>query len=154
MSDKKVQILPRVLSDLLEIAIDDYEALTRAGKVNFYMYDWLRNDPKKKTCSACLAGGVMLRRGLVTTRIPNETKMFAPNHCENNEDQLFAINDLRASSLASAWFKLFPEDDKTPQKLRDLEYAWDEKYSDKFVDGMFPVKVYREMIKELRDAGY
>lgn len=148
---KKPVVLPRVLSDLLEIALDDMAALRRAGKVKFNMYDWLINRPKAKTCVVCMAGAVMLRRGLVTAPISERDEEYGPLECDQNTDQLEMINHMRGGDFlecmpASGWST---EQHAEVQALDD--HFWG--VMTEGGGGLYPEKMYRDAVRRLRSVG-
>jgi len=148
VNTKKPEILPMVHSDLLEIALDDMAALRAAGKVSFEMSTWLVNKPRQKTCSVCMAGAVMLRRGLVTSYIYREDSEYNPNDCgRKNEEQLCAINEMRGGLFYTLGSPFNPEQSLVAAELNRCFSAG------VMTNGLYPEKMYREAIKRLRSVG-
>ena len=149
----KPEILPFVLSDLLEIAVNESEACSKTPRVTLNMAAWLGNNPEEKSCSACMAGAVMLRRGLVTSLIPPYLYNFSPEDCEGNKRQLEAINAMRTGWFEEAYCFLHDQrirkDQLFDELYREVRAALDASEEPTHA----PWSVYRKCIKKLRKEG-
>lgn len=147
--NKKPEILTRKLSALIRVAIADAQAAKKTPGVTFEMSDWLVNNPAKRSCSVCLAGAVMLRRGLVTAAVPTYQQEFFPEHCDGNNDQLYAINRVRTGHILEAFEDLGTD---APEAIRPIEtqlraeyLATDEEYA--------PFEAYLKAADDLEALG-
>lgn len=149
------EVLPHKLSDLLEIAVNDAEALQVVPGVTLNMSSWLVNDPRLKSCSVCMAGAVMLRRGLVTKEIPTDKQEFYPGDCSGNVAALVAINDMRTGSFTGAADRLGLNLSRVMrEELKKIRDRVGSVYnSDKGNGGLVPWPVYRSAIQDLRKLG-
>lgn len=103
---KKV-ILPKVMSKLIDIAIDDLEKVEKDKCYVVNMSDW--HSPEigqfgdDGHCSVCFAGSVMamsLGVCMIKTRAPEHDEL------RGNAQQLLAINDLREGDIDDAASRL------------------------------------------------
>lgn len=95
----KPVILPKKPSALIRIALEDLAKAERSKKCEINMMDW--HYTNGATCTVCLAGAVM-RSSL---GVPDTVDKW-PDDCGRNENQLFAINDLRTGDVADAFEQL------------------------------------------------
>lgn len=107
----KAKILPKVMSKLIEIALNDLKKAEATKGMVVDMAEWLNPNVKlecttpngevverRKACIVCAAGAVMA----FTLGKKNTTKELFPEDMRNNEDQLCAINELRCGDVANA----------------------------------------------------
>lgn len=104
-----MEILPKVPSELIRIALADLKKVEAHPSITVAMDDWVSSNYDNLTindrpseyriCSACLAGAVMifsLAGGL--DDIP--ARIISPRHFPGNEKQLFALDSLRSGYIA------------------------------------------------------
>jgi len=91
--------LPDKPSELLELAINDALEVEKMPGWELDMHIWLQRFDQN-TCSACLAGSVMLRQlGVAPTRVAS---LLEYGLSLRDEDKVHAINFLRAGDIATA----------------------------------------------------
>lgn len=152
--------LPNKLSSLLELAINDAQALARSKRFVLDMGRWLVALPDDK-CAVCLAGAVMSRT-LETAR-PATGFEIGPygGSYGKNKNKLLAINAMRTGDFFAAARELDIEytDDQADaiQAARDVVKAEQEKHplngGTSPHPGRAPWRAYRRAIKVLRGAG-
>ena len=95
---KQLIILPRVPSKLIRIAVEDMRQTIEEG-VNIDMSNWgvgkCIDEPNK--CSVCMAGAVMLQRGLANNIVPDDFLQTG-----KNQDQYDFLDNIRVGNVASA----------------------------------------------------
>lgn len=96
-------VLPRVLSDLIDVAVEDLKKVEDDPRYSFQMNTWhlpLRAQAAKPaTCAVCMAGSVMamsLRAARSRAADPASPE-YAPN-----ADQLWALNGIRTGAVEPA----------------------------------------------------
>tara|TARA_R110002050_G_scaffold221570_1_gene357426 strand:- start:178 stop:642 length:465 start_codon:yes stop_codon:yes gene_type:complete len=144
--------LPRVPSKLIRIAVEDMEASIRYG-VNIDMSNWGvgKNSDEPRKCSVCMAGAVMLQRGLAENIIPDN---FI--HIGENKDQYNFIDSIRDGKvrLAMSYLsisqpnvnRLFSNNNGWKEVLKDFK-LWGEVSNDDFFNQM------DELAQDFEDIG-
>lgn len=91
-------LLPRRLSDLLELAIEDLEKCEANGRYDIDMGHW--HLPLRDGCAVCLAGGIMAQ----TMGVDVKTKVRYPWHRwpDYIAARMCALNSLREGEIARA----------------------------------------------------
>ena len=149
----KPEILPMVMSDLLERAVDHCEACERIPGVKFDINNWLVNNPKRKSCSVCMAGAIMLREKLVDDVQPG-VQHYTSADCNGNFNQLMAINEMRVGNFKGAHYSVhgrYPINAEVIHLCRVLRDKVSDHMDEKL--GRAPLSVYRECVVELRKLG-
>ncbi len=132
--------LPRVMSELLEIALEDLRKCEADPAYDIYMGDWHR--PKNGVCWVCMAGAAMAERLGVS---PEEE--VSPHKCGAYMPQLAAIDNLRTCDIFDAADDLGIE--RTPEMVELAEtYRWYPEYGG---DNFYPF--YESMLSDLKAAG-
>lgn len=109
MVKKAKVILPRKMSALITVALKDLKKVEKADGYTVDMGDWHHPDTltcrngsgdtisEEDTCSVCFAGSVMA----FTLKVAS-TKEAEPHSFPGNEDQLQALDSLRAGNVSDA----------------------------------------------------
>ncbi len=113
-----MEILPRVQSQLLRIAVNDLKKLSDQKDVEINMLSWV--SIKNGSCSVCMAGAVMLCRDLLPVVVDGLMSDcdYGPGVCGDNKDQLCAINNMREGSFIYTFEFLTKKAPTIKQKLQ------------------------------------
>lgn len=142
--------LPDKASDLLELALDDAQAVQRRKGVTLNMYLWLvfYDDG---TCSACLTGAVMLRSLGVKPEESDYCGEVAPRDygevypcdlgSDSIEEKLCRINGMRCGVFGTG----YPVIDRDLGRIVRDSFSCDA--------GRAPWSVYRKCVQILRENG-
>jgi hypothetical protein len=99
---EKAKVLPRLPSALIRLALKDLERVSKRKNIKVDMDDWVVQ--KRKKCSVCFAGAVM-----VGTLGVAPTGYKDPYDCgDENLSQLKALNALRAGKCEDGFSYLLP----------------------------------------------
>ncbi len=156
--------LPRKLSDLLELAINDLEKVENSKEYSVDMGVWIKPHIGGR-CMVCLAGSVMAMSlhvkvdpkdldenyqatGFSPTCFTEFTAGDFAKYSNDDADALSALNDLRCGSIgaAGACMDIDMEDELVDKFDRDVSG-----YSDN--PELFKFQM-RELVKDLRTHGY
>lgn len=143
--------LPDKLSDLLELAIKDCMRVSRRKNHALEMGTWLRITDDGKSCSACMAGAVMLCELKETEQKLREERYVCPgDYSDDVERKLLAINYLRSGDLQMAVFSI------NKGRVGDrLQIEVRSKVNDNWLESYERAswKTYREVVYLLRENG-
>ena len=94
--------LPDRPSELIDIALEDLEAVEKDPKYRVNMSAWHRPDPFSGDgmCVVCLAGAVMARR--TAKGLPRDFSFKPSDYGPRNFVRLHALNDLRTGDVEDA----------------------------------------------------
>ena len=101
--------LPDKLSDLLEVALDDFEKVTKHPQVVVDMGYWCRATDgirSHKVCKVCLAGAVIANRMTPEAVIESQLDFHLTTDCEVSWRKFTAINMLRVGEILEAFSAL------------------------------------------------
>ena len=163
---KQPDPLPDTLSGLLEIAIEDIEAINKIKETGGYyliMSSWY--EPKSTYCYICMAGAVMVQRLLSRKRIEVELTPCSFIYSTITQ-KLWAINSLRMFHFNNAYCYLKDLYDKEQMEIKTLEKT-DKLY--RFIGNYLEemgferrevvnnpadyITVYKEVLKKLKEVG-
>lgn len=133
--------LPEKISDLLELALNDAQAVQRRSGVELDMGEWLFFN-HDGTCTACVAGAVMLRTLGATREQADElggVALGAVTHRVGDIKKLLLIDEMRSGFFRTGHREL-------DAKLRDL-------VTSRLDGGRAPWHIYRKCVRILREAG-
>lgn len=94
-------ILPTKLSDLLKLAMADYDKTKHDPKYEIDMRTWCRRWNNEIPCQVCLAGTVLVKTLAYYPRPGQHLTLPQMASCENLY-QLTAVDDLRGGFITSA----------------------------------------------------
>lgn len=139
--------LPDKLSDLLELAVTDAEAIEKTPGYVLDMNEWHKPNGN---CRVCMAGAVIARTlGVAPTLEANPNNMEDPR-----QGQLFAIDSMRTGDFCQAARDI---DVDLPGAVDAKLAEFADEYEDLFVgtetQGRLDWGRYREAVAILREAG-
>lgn len=154
--------LPRILSDLLELALNDLEKAENSKTHAVDMGVWLKPH-KGGQCLVCLAGSVMAF-SLNVTADPSDDDIFGTGwsptcftefsmgshafYSNDDADALQALNDLRTGNVSAAAMDINIELDD------EMAYVFDRHIVSYENDSLRFKNQLRELVKDLREHGY
>jgi hypothetical protein len=97
--------LPDKPSELLRVAIDDFQHALKLPNVRINMANWWKKDKESGVCEVCLAGAVMLNMPIPEKFFPT-TKYILLDPGQYSEDvrnKLKALNWLRVGEVLTAF---------------------------------------------------
>ncbi len=144
-------VLPWVMSDLLEITLNDVEIAKNTPNVLLDMHTWYRRD-EQGTCVVCMAGAVMMNHGLIPD-ISDAPITVTPGN-EEVSRQLHAIDLMRIGAFFAAAFQLrVALSDRQLKAVRRISLAVGFELSVADHAGMAPMETYRQAVIDLRAEG-
>jgi hypothetical protein len=116
--------LPEKMSDLIDIAINDLEAVEQDPKYEIDMGRWHAPEHSAYKCSVCFAGSVMAK----TFNSDRGTLLSPDNFTKWNASRLKALDEIRQYDFVDAFDKMYPFEE-IPEFM-DIFDDWGREYYD------------------------
>ena len=99
---EQLVILPKVPSKLIRIAIEDVRQTIKDGvEIDMEYWGFGKDSNEPQGCSVCMAGAVMLQRGLSKNIAPDDFDFLG-----DNQDQYNFLDYIRLGDISSAMSSL------------------------------------------------
>ncbi len=151
--------LPKKLSSLLELAVNDAQAVLRRKNFSFNGGHWYTKEKASGRCQVCLGGAILARSGAELSEYDGtcEAGPGASDLPSDVTSKLWSINEMRIGDFSTAYAELSSNEpsEKAYHALQSASGIVQDsfRYNQGLLGGRAEWKAYRKAIKILRGAG-